>query len=121
MAVKVFVFLLGVFATFSYQSLALTQTESDFIYNDQLSYYQKTNTYYPEVIDDTTEIHTYETLCKGYIVVETKENEVVGTAFGENAEKMSYIYETKQTYSSTTKDYEIPPVDIIVASTSEPI
>jgi len=87
--------------------LALTVSEKTTIETEQNYAFDLTGTYKP-YFSDLYEIHTYEKLCTGYVVIEKTDAQIKYTAFGDLSEQLTYTVDTIG-------------VDTLIASSTFPI
>jgi len=89
------------------QVFALTVTEENYILEEQADALKWTGEYYTDVSNPDLQVHTYTTLCKGFVVIEQTGSKIISTGFGDLADEYTYV--------------EDKPIGDSVASTSEPV
>jgi len=99
---------------------ALTVTEKQLILEEQ-SYAQKyTGDFYTDTTNPELQIHTYETLCKGFYILEDDGITRSFTGYGDLADDYTYSIEVSsiKTELATTSKNEIP---ISISTTTDSI
>lgn len=89
------------------QVFALSLTEQNYILEEQADALRWTGEYYTDVSDPDLQVHTYTTLCRGFVVIEQTGSKIISTGFGDLADEYTYV--------------EDKPIVDSIASTSGPV
>ena len=98
------------FSIVANDAAALSQSLELDIVDDQVLFESKTGDYYSDVKDPALTINTYETLCKGFYIVEDDGSGIVrSVGYGDLSEDYSYEYE-KPVVSHVASSTTVKPV-----------
>jgi len=97
---------------------ALTTTELSLIETEQEYAEKYTGGYYPDMVSKELQIHTYETICKGFYIRHETPNEVEYIGYGDLKDQYTY---TEQKPPQTDISSTSPIIDTkLEESTSTP-
>jgi len=91
---------------------ALSSTELKLIETEQTAVLKQTGSYFTDHKDPKITLNTYETICKGYYIIETTPDNIIYTGYGDLKNQYTYTIpnENKFTKSTTTP----PLTDVLI-------
>jgi len=103
--VSITTFLCGVFLSTFFFSLpyVLAETKATLteLEKDQEKYFKETGEYFEQHTDTSFQVHTYESLCKGYYVEQKNGDKTEFIGYGDKAKDFTYTIFSSSTKSSS--------------------